>query len=321
MVGVFVMLAAVLVLRLRARRRACRAVRTLAGERLWSERQALQRAQRNQRHGAMWRRLDASLARTAPGHTLRALLMGAGLPRLSVGRFALYSLASAMVGALLAFIASWIWADGGNIYPAVGSLVGLIAPLMVVRVRRQRRLESFAKQLPEATDALASALKAGASLPQGVERVARELRAPISDELRRVLAETQYGLSWADALHNMQRRTAGGSADADVPLLVSAIAVQQSVGGDLVNVLRTLSETMRERMRLRGEIQIHTAQGRYQAYVIAALPVLLFTFFWFTNRAYISVLFEPHMRHFLFGAMGLMAAGFFTMKRIVALDI
>jgi tight adherence protein B len=201
---------------------------------------------------------------------------------------------------------------------AAFALAGVSAPLLVLGVLEQRRLNAFEKQLPQAIDSMAGTLQAGSALPQAMALIAREMPPPISFEFRRVLREMELGLSLTDSLNNLLTRV----RSSDLVLLHSAIAIQQRVGGDLAGIFRGISHTIRERLRIRSEINVLTAQGRYSAYVITALPVLLCAFLWFTSRAYISQLFQPGITRVLLvcGIAG-MIVGYYAMKKIVTIEV
>jgi len=201
---------------------------------------------------------------------------------------------------------------------ALLGVAGFVVPILVLSQLEKRRLGTFEKQLPQAIDSMAGTLQAGSALPPAMEIIAREMPAPISVEFRRVLREMELGLSLPDSLANLQERV----RSADVILLTSAIGIQQRVGGDLAGILKGISHTIRERLRIRSEINVLTAQGRYSAYIITALPFLLFLFLWFTNRAYVSQLFLPGVTQVLLGAgLAGIVLGYFSMKKIITIEV
>lgn len=227
------------------------------------------------------------------------------------------------MAAVVAALVGWtLFRSGGSmaqllVATVVGAL-GFATPLIVLNHLEKRRLAAFERQLPQVIDSMAGTLQAGSSLPQAMEITAREMPPPISVEFSRVLREMELGLSLTDSLSNMQDRV----RSADLVLMNSAIAIQQRVGGDLAGIFRAISHTVRERLRIRGDIQVLTAQGRYSTYIITALPILLFLWLWATNRPYISQLFLPGITQVMFGVgiVGI-ALGYFAMKKIVSIEV
>jgi tight adherence protein B len=141
---------------------------------------------------------------------------------------------------------------------------------------------------------------------------------PISVEFRRVLREAELGLSFPDSLAGLVQRT----PSADLVIFTSAVAIQQRVGGDLAQIFRVISHTIRERLRIRGETRVLTAQARYSAYIVGALPVFLFVFLWVTNYQYLSGLFQPGLpRMLLLAGLAGIALGFYSMQKIAAIEV
>ncbi len=171
---------------------------------------------------------------------------------------------------------------------AVFALLGLYAPRFYLKRRQAKRLQAFAEQLPGTITLLANSLRAGSSFLQGMELVTREARPPISEEFERVVREMQLGVALQPALNNLVRRV----ASEDLELMVTAIQIQSQVGGNLATVLDSIAFTIRERVRLQGEIQTLTAMQRYSGYVITLLPVGLGGLLFLISPSYITVMFE-----------------------------
>ena len=204
-------------------------------------------------------------------------------------------------------------------------LLGLWAPRLFLKWRKARRLRNFNEQLPDTITLLANSLRAGSSFLQGIELVSREARPPISEEFERVVREMQLGVALQPALNNLVRRV----ASEDVELMVTAIQIQTQVGGNLATVLDAIAHTIRERMRIYGEIQTLTAMQRYSGYVITLLPIGLAALLFMISPTYMTVMLErpPEMiglpMGIVFFLVGLisMAIGYIFIRRIVDIKV
>jgi tight adherence protein B len=151
----------------------------------------------------------------------------------------------------------------------IGLLIGFMAPRFYLNMRKSGRLRAFNKQLPDTVTLIANALRAGSSFLQAIELVVRESRPPISIEFGRVIREVNLGLPFDLALENMVKRV----KSEDFELMATAIAIQHQVGGNLAEILDSIAFTIRERVRIKGEINTLTAQQRLSGYVVAGLPI------------------------------------------------
>jgi tight adherence protein B len=204
-------------------------------------------------------------------------------------------------------------------------LIGLWLPRLYIKRRQARRLRAFAEQLPDTITLLANSLRAGSSFLQGMELVTREARPPISEEFERVVREMQLGVALHPALNNLVRRV----ASEDLELMVTAIQIQSQVGGNLATVLDAIAHTIRERIRIHGEIQTLTAMQRYSGYVITLLPIGLAGILFLISPSYISVMLENPPELFglpmgvVFFIIGLisMGIGYLLIRRIVDIKV
>ena len=197
------------------------------------------------------------------------------------------------------------------------ALVALL-PVAVLNFMAGRRRRKFASQLPDTLQLLAGSLRAGYSLLQGVDAVAQEVDDPMGSELRRVLAEARLGRPLEDALEDAADRM--GSAD--FSWAVMAVRIQREVGGNLAELLDTVSETMISRERLRREVSALTAEGRVSAIVLGILPVAMGFLMYVLNPDYISNLFETGLGQGMLAGSGLLALfGFYWMKKTVEIEI
>jgi len=196
----------------------------------------------------------------------------------------------------------------------IAGVVGYLVPMRYVRYRQRQRLKMLNRQLPDTLSLLSNALKAGLSLPQALDTVARNTAAPIADELSRVIREMNIGSATDRALAAMVRRT--GSEDLD--LIVTAIGIQASVGGNLARILESISHTIRQRVQVKGQISAMTAQARASGWVITLLPVIVAVILYVITPTYFRAMFQDRV-----GIALLLLAGFsilvgnFFIRRIV----
>jgi len=246
--------------------------------------------------------------------------------KLRPAEFALAWFASPFLFAGAAFLLSVILPALRNpVALAVAAAIGAYFPRFYLKRRQGKRLKAFATQLPDTITLLANSLRAGSSFLQGIELVTREGRPPISEEFERVVREMQLGMALQPALNNLARRV----DSEDLDLVVTAISIQSQVGGNLATVLDSIAHTIRERVRLIGEINTLTAMQRYSGYVITALPVGLGLILLVISPGYMGPLFErppeafglPLGVIFLLVGLFMMSMGYFFIRRIVAIKV
>jgi tight adherence protein B len=196
---------------------------------------------------------------------------------------ALQLLIAAGAGALVYFFL------GSNmIFAIIAAIFGLFIPRMYLSNAAKRRMRAFENQLSDTLNLWVNALRSGYSVLQAMEAIATELPAPVSVEFERVVQEVRLGLGVPQALSNMLRRVPSD----DLDLVITAVNIQREVGGNLAEVLDTISFTIRERVRIKGEIRTLTAQGRLSGWIISLLPIALALILLLINAEYIGQLFE-----------------------------
>lgn len=168
----------------------------------------------------------------------------------------------------------------------LGFFIGLQIPKFVLSNSAKRRMQSFDRQLGDTLNLWVNALRSGYSVLQGMETIATELPPPVSKEFERVVQEVRLGLSLGQALDNMYRRV----PSEDLDLVITAVNIQREVGGNLAEVLDNISFTIRERVRIKGEIRTLTAQGRVSGWIISLLPLALGGLLYMINPEYVSEL-------------------------------
>lgn len=200
----------------------------------------------------------------------------------------------------------------------LGGLAGWLAMRLIVSVRISRRRSAFAEQLPDMLQVLAGSLKSGFSLPQALDAVVREDTQPIAGEFSRALAETRIGGELEVALD----RVADRMDSKDLRWSVLAIRIQRSVGGNLVEVLRTTGETMRERSGVRRHVRALSAEGRLSAYILIALPVLVGSLLFVIRDSYMRPLYTtPLGLTMMTVSVVLLVLGSVWMRNVVKVEV
>jgi tight adherence protein B len=168
----------------------------------------------------------------------------------------------------------------------LGGILGFFIPQFYLSNAAKRRLRAFEDQLVTTLNLWVNAIRSGYSVLQAMEAIATELQAPVSIEFERVVQEVRLGLTVPQALENMLRRVPSD----DLDLVVTAVKIQREVGGNLAEILDTISFTIRERIRIKGEIRTLTAQGRLSGWIISLLPFVLAFILYLINRPYVAQL-------------------------------
>ena len=181
---------------------------------------------------------------------------------------------------------AWLLGSQQPISFLMGAVAGFFFPRMYINRQKTRRLKRFNEQLPDMINLMVNGLRAGYSTMQAMEAVSKEMPAPICDEFRRVVQEMQLGIPMEVSLDNLLRRI----PSKDLDFMVTAINVQREVGGNLSEILDTISFTIRERIRIKGDIQTLTAQVRTSGTVLSLIPVFLTLIQWFIDPGYLMSL-------------------------------
>lgn len=261
-------------------------------------------------------RIEKALQGKGFASTISRKLVQADL-RLTIAEFLGLKIFSAGVGFALGF---FLGRTLGVFAIVIGILLAIIAlyiPDIYIGFRGRARMKKFNNQLGDTITLLANALRSGNSFLQAMEMVAREGQPPMSDEFTRVIREVGLGVSTREALANMLRRVPSN----DLDLLVTAINIQSEVGGNLAQVLDSIGHTIRERVRIQGEIKVLTAQQQYAGYIITALPVALGLVLYGIAPTYMSKMFVWPFICMPICSGVLIIIGFFAIKKIVDIDI
>lgn len=170
----------------------------------------------------------------------------------------------------------------------LGVAFGIAGPLIYLRTQQGKRLTKFGGQLPDMLNLMVNGLRAGYSTMQAMEAISKEMPPPISDEFRRVVQEMQLGVPMDKALDNLIRRI----PSEDLDFVITAINVQREVGGPLAEILDTIAFTIRERIRIKGEIRVMTSQVVMSGRILSGVPFVVFVLLWFINQEYMGEFFN-----------------------------
>jgi tight adherence protein B len=201
----------------------------------------------------------------------------------------------------------------------VGAFVGFFAPRLTVARMTAMRLTKFENQLPDTLGLWVNGLRSGYSVLQAMEAISRDAPDPTSTEFKRVVQEVQLGISMEDSLQHLLERL----ESEDLDLVVTAVNIQREVGGNLAEILDVIQHVIRERIKLKGEISVLTAQGRITGYLISGLPILLAIFLNGINPNYVGLLFTNRQCGWPMVGIGLVMIGIGSalIQKIVDIEI
>jgi len=207
---------------------------------------------------------------------------------------------------------------GNLLFLFIGFLLGYKVPGVILEIVRKKRVRKLNSQLPQALGLLANGLRAGYSFPQAMAVITKEMEAPIADEFGKVLRENAYGKPMEAALVDFSKRT----DDEDLDMFITTLLIQMNVGGDLAEILDTISETIRERVKLRGEIRTLTAQNRMSAWVVGIMPfaIAFLTYKASPDQAFAFIT-NPIGMMMAIAAAVLMVIGVFALIKIVNIKV
>ncbi|WP_448336919.1 type II secretion system F family protein [Chloroflexus aurantiacus] len=266
-------------------------------------------------------RIDAVVAKSKQGSSIQRELARADL-KLTVAEFIGLKLGAALLGVVFGFIlgrANFLAQIGAAIAAAI---VFSFLPNLYVNMRAAQRIKAFNNQLGDVITMMANALRGGYSFLQTLDMVSREAPPPAATEFRRVVQEVGLGRSTEEALQNLLRRMPSD----DLDLLITAVTIQMEVGGNLAQILDTIGHTIRERVRIKGEISTLTAQGRISSWIITGLPIGLAMFITVVNPTYMAPLFTFGFPPEAWCCMPvtslfMIAMGYFAIQKIIDIEV
>jgi tight adherence protein B len=259
--------------------------------------------------------LNNMLSQRKFGQNMRQKLSRANV-KLTVAEYS----ASHFVSSAMGFIIGYVFLAGGDIiFSSLFAVVGFFVPRFYVGRLINKRLQAFETQLPDTLGLWVNALRSGYSVLQAMEAISRDAPDPTKLEFERVVREVQLGINMDDALAHMVERI----QSEDLDLVVTAVNIQREVGGNLAEILEVISHTIRERIKLKGEVRVITSQGRMTGYLISFLPIGLAFFLNFTSPGYMGAMFENRACGWPLLGLGLALIGIGTaiIQKIVDIEI
>ena len=230
----------------------------------------------------------------------------------TVGEFLVLTLLIAVVLALLFYVIK------RYVFIPVGIVAAFIGPRLYLGIRKNARLKAFDDQLGDALNLIVNSLRAGYSTSQALETISQEMPSPIADEFGRVVLELQLGVPFDTAMSNLLRRM----PSPDMDLVITAMSVQREVGGNLAEVLDAITFTIRERVRIKGEIKVLTAQGRITGVLITGLPFILGGVIYMINPEFMGGMIEDPCGWIMIGiALFLLVIGYISVSKITNIEI
>lgn len=265
--------------------------------------------------------LNRRVASSSMGDRIARELARADLKLKVAEYYALVMISTVGVG-LIAFL---LQPENWYISFTIGAVIGFFLPRFYVKQQQVARIRKFDDQLGDMLNLMVNGLRAGYSTMQAMEAVSRELPSPISDEFRRVVQEMQIGIPMEKALDNLYRRIPSD----DLDFVITAINVQREVGGNLSEILDTISFTIRERVRIKGEIRVMTANVRASGGILSMIPIGLALALWFISPEYIGQFFaengiipQPACGIIAIAVIvGLIVSGYFVMMKIADIEV
>jgi tight adherence protein B len=265
--------------------------------------------------------IDAVVSKGKRGSQIARNLARADI-KLTVTEFIGVKILAAIAGAGLGALAGRAAPEAMLLAALVGAVLISFAPDFYVNYAAAQRVKSFNNQLGDTITMMANALRSGSSFLQTLDLVSREAPNPTANEFRRVVQEVSLGLTTEGALQNLLKRVPSD----DLDLLITAVTIQMESGGNLAQILDTIGHTIRERVRIKGEIQVLTAQGRISAYVISGLPIAIGLVISLINPDFMAPMFTFGLPPdgwccLPVAALTMIVTGFFVTMKVVDIEV
>ncbi len=248
-------------------------------------------------------------------------LKGSGVERwlqqsgtaMTISALILFTLTFGALAGFAAYMFTHLWWAA-----MVAFALGLGIQPFILKQKRSARIYQFEEHFPEALDLLSRAVRAGHAFSAGMKMVADELDDPVGPEFRKAFDEQNYGLPLKESLNGLADRI----PLLDVKFFATAVLIQRETGGNLAEILDNLANVVRERFKIRRQVRVHTAHGRFTGYVLMALPAFLAVALMFINPEHMNLLFEERIGQMMILACIVMQAiGFIWIKQIVKIEV
>jgi tight adherence protein B len=256
--------------------------------------------------------VDRAIAKSGAGTWLATLIAQSGV-KITPSAVVLFSLVFVGLGAWLAaiFIRQ-------PFAPLLAGALGAFAPFGFLLQRRSKRFKKFEEQFPEALDLLSRAIRAGHAFQTAMGMVADELKEPVGPEFKKGFDQQNFGLPLRDALNELAERV----PILDVRFFVTAVLIQRDTGGNLAEILDNLAHVVRERFKIRRQIRVHTAHGRFTGWVLLALPAALAVALSIINPDHMNLLFKERMGQMMIGgAIVMQTIGYIWIRKVIKIEV
>jgi tight adherence protein B len=256
--------------------------------------------------------VDKFVKESRQGSGLARLIEQSGVQTTPSGLMLMTVVSAAVVGLLTALLVNRPYAT------PIAACVGAMLPIFYIMNRRTRRLNRFEEQFPEALDLLSRAVRAGHAFQTAMGMVADELPDPVGPEFKKAFDRQNFGLPLREALNELSERI----GNLDVRFFVTAVLIQRETGGNLAEILDNLAYVIRERFKIRRQIRVHTAHGRFTAWVLLSLPAALAVALTFINPDHMALLFHEHMgQMMILGAIVMQTVGYFWIRQVIKIEV
>jgi tight adherence protein B len=256
--------------------------------------------------------VDKFVKESRQGSGLARLIEQSGVQTTPSGLMLVTLISAAVFGLLTAVFVARPYAA------PLAACIGALCPIGYVMNRRSKRLYRFEEQFPEALDLLSRAVRAGHAFQTAMGMVADELPEPVGPEFKKAYDRQNFGLPLRDALNELSERI--GSLD--VRFFVTAVLIQRETGGNLAEILDNLAYVIRERFKIRRQIRVHTAHGRFTAWVLLSLPAALAVALTIINPDHMGLLFHERMGQIMIlGAIVMQTVGYFWIRKVIKIEV
>lgn len=258
------------------------------------------------------RRIRTALKKNNKNETIELLLSQAGVP-LKPEEYVMFRWISLILTSGILYLIT-----DNLLMLLIGAVIGRMIPGIVVKSRKRKRIKAFNDHLPDMITTVVGALRAGFSFTQALKSVEEEAASPMKEEIGLVVKEMQYGMTLEESLNRFKERV----PSEDLNLMIQAIIIQRQIGGNLATVLEKISQTIRDRIQVQGQIRTLTAQGRMSGAVVGSLPIALGMILFLIEPDYVAVMFTHPVGMVLIVIAAVSSMiGFLLIKKVTAIEV